>query len=304
MVSAKLAEEACTYSASVPAHSEIQRTDRHTESEAFQHGKKADSSFLYPVLFGVVQLDSRFQTRPSRLVLPSLRLLMKGRPAPIRASSEIGVNTQFRRRQITLGLPHTLKSSFMAANSLRLNLKYKLPDPIKGVLKGWIGSCQNAAVVSVLVASIVAQLMSPMGIIQDPDTDNGTINPAALKALTVFAYSVLLLTCGATLSALLLIDEFGELPYRAAKQSSPPTADDPSIGTSLSTHLQDSGLHPDWRWIRAHFKIILLLVTVFSIAPLVLLVLPPPRHFITTLVSRVLLRLARPSDDDQTRPVP
>ncbi|KAA1476406.1 hypothetical protein DENSPDRAFT_510161 [Dentipellis sp. KUC8613] len=138
----------------------------------------------------------------------------------------------------------------MTANSGEVDLDYKLPESIKGALEGWIGSCQNAAVASVLVASIVAQLMSPVGIIQDPDASKGSINPAALKALTVFSYTALLLSCGATLGALLLIDEFGQLPYRAAQQDNALRGG--KIASSLYTFLDGFGLRSDCRLIRAY----------------------------------------------------
>ncbi|TFY70608.1 hypothetical protein EVG20_g2405 [Dentipellis fragilis] len=182
-----------------------------------------------------------------------------------------------------------------------LDLNYQLPALIKGLQEGWIASCENAAVVSVLVASIVAQLMSTMGLTGGPDDENGISNHATVKALTVFAYSALLFSCSATISALLLIDEFGELPYRAATRRGIAPEKDEKILASLPDLLDRSGLRSHWSWVRRHWlfslnagigcmivqiivyvwsteghsvKIVLLLVTVFSILPLLFVIVP------------------------------
>ncbi|KAA1476412.1 hypothetical protein DENSPDRAFT_843367 [Dentipellis sp. KUC8613] len=183
---------------------------------------------------------------------------------------------------------------------LFVRLDYDLPPLLKAIQQDWITSCQNAAVVSALVASIVAQLISTMNLAGG--SDSGISNPAALKALTIFAWSALLLSCSATISALLLIDGFGELPWRAARETNAPKTSETS-GATISQLLENAGMRSGWKLIRLHWlislvasiccmivqiilyvwltvglavKIVLLLVTVFSVLPLLYLI--PPRR--------------------------
>ncbi len=84
-------------------------------------------------------------------------------------------------------------------------------------------------------------------------SDSGISNPAALKALTIFAWSALLLSCSATISALLLIDVFGELPLRAARETNAPRVDE-MVGATVSQLLEQSGMRSNWTLIRLHCK--------------------------------------------------
>ncbi|TFY70605.1 hypothetical protein EVG20_g2401 [Dentipellis fragilis] len=177
-----------------------------------------------------------------------------------------------------------------------------LPPVIESIRTDWITSCQSAAVVSALFASIAAQLLSTMGL--TGDSSSGVTNAAALKALMVFAYSSLLLSCSATISSLILIDEFGELPMHAARTKDAPRRED-TVGASTSELLEMFGARPKWKWVMYHWlvclvagiccmvmqiilyvwlteglavKIVLLLVTVFTVLPLLFLIPARRRH--------------------------
>ncbi|TFY70597.1 hypothetical protein EVG20_g2403 [Dentipellis fragilis] len=198
------------------------------------------------------------------------------------------------------------QANSLVMQRLFVNLDYDLPPLLKAVQQDWITSCQNAAVVSALVAAVVAQLISTMNLAGG--SDSGISNPAALKALTIFAWSALLLSCSATISALLLIDVFGELPLRAARETNAPRVDE-RVGATVSQLLEQSGMRSNWTLIRLHWlvslvasigcmmvqiilyvwltvglavKIVLLLVTIFSVLPLLFLIPPRRQHFVSS----------------------
>ncbi|KDR74428.1 hypothetical protein GALMADRAFT_584421 [Galerina marginata CBS 339.88] len=116
-------------------------------------------------------------------------------------------------------------------------LQLSLPDPnypnapsiefpvrLESIRQGHITTAQANAVVAALFAGIQAQLLSGI-----PDnTDTPLVN-----ALILFSYAGLLLSIGASLSAMGLLDFLGEIPERS-RQSEPQS--NIAIPTSTTSH--------------------------------------------------------------------
>ena len=92
-----------------------------------------------------------------------------------------------------------------------------------------------------------AQLLSFM---KDSEHYVYTSDHAATKALLIFSYCALFFSCSATLSALMLTDEFGELPLRASQKEG--LLKDGTYFASTSDLLELYGARPSWKWVMWH----------------------------------------------------
>jgi hypothetical protein len=73
---------------------------------------------------------------------------------------------------------------------------------------------------------------------------------AARQALLAFSYSALFFNCSATISSLVLTDEFGELPVRASRKSDP--IKQGLFDSSSASLLEVYGARRSWRWVMWH----------------------------------------------------
>ncbi|KAG8723765.1 hypothetical protein FRC09_001851 [Ceratobasidium sp. 395] len=98
----------------------------------------------------------------------------------------------------------------------------QLPPVVKSVQAGSQASFTSSATVTALFAAVEAQLLTFVQGMTDPG-DNGT--PPRLNqdskgyhALLILTYASFFFSISATVSSLILTDEFGELDYRAAEE--------------------------------------------------------------------------------------
>lgn len=73
---------------------------------------------------------------------------------------------------------------------------------------------------------------------------------AARQALLAFSYSALFFNCSATITSLVLTDEFGELPVRASRKSDP--IKQGLFDSSSASLLEVYGARRSWRWVMWH----------------------------------------------------
>ncbi|PPQ86186.1 hypothetical protein CVT25_006929 [Psilocybe cyanescens] len=91
----------------------------------------------------------------------------------------------------------------------------QLPETVKAVRDGWQWTCQSGAVVSGLLAAVAAQLL----VFFKPDSSfdpNINTQGGAKGFLLGACYAALFLNISATISSFILIDNLGEIGFRAS----------------------------------------------------------------------------------------
>ncbi|KAI0067850.1 hypothetical protein BV25DRAFT_875925 [Artomyces pyxidatus] len=134
----------------------------------------------------------------------------------------------------------------------RTNVAYELPPTVKSLNDGWLATCQSAAIVSGLFAIVEAQLLT---FVKLPSSYTHPPSFAAMQALLVFTYSALFFSLSATISSLILTDEFGELPVRASRKSNP--VKQGTFDSSAASLLEVYGARKSWRWLMWHWVLTL-----------------------------------------------
>ncbi|KAJ3504331.1 hypothetical protein NLJ89_g7988 [Agrocybe chaxingu] len=91
---------------------------------------------------------------------------------------------------------------------------YELPKTVISVRDGWQWTSQSGAVVSGLLAAVAAQLL---GFFKDDEN----LSPSGGAGFVIAScYAALFLNIAATIGSFVLIDNLGEVGYRAAKRDS------------------------------------------------------------------------------------
>ncbi|KAI0048488.1 hypothetical protein FA95DRAFT_1490826, partial [Auriscalpium vulgare] len=143
----------------------------------------------------------------------------------------------------------------------------ELPATVKSLNEGWLATFQTAATISGLLAVVQAQLIS---FVKNPANYDSTPNHASMQALLALTYCDLFLCLSATVSALILTDEFGELPVRASRVSDPIKVG--TFDSSAASLLEVYGARKSWRWVMFHWLATLLLAVLCMIAQVALYV--------------------------------
>ncbi|KAI0291656.1 hypothetical protein B0F90DRAFT_341033 [Multifurca ochricompacta] len=130
----------------------------------------------------------------------------------------------------------------------RTDVAYELPSTIKSLNDGWLSTFQTTAAASGLFAVVEVVLLN---FIKDPVHYTHPHTRAARQALLVFSYCGLLFSCSATISSLVLTDEFGELPVRASRKSDP--IKQGLFDSSSASLLEVYGARRSWRWLMWHW---------------------------------------------------
>ncbi|KAH8822121.1 hypothetical protein DL96DRAFT_1620263 [Flagelloscypha sp. PMI_526] len=99
---------------------------------------------------------------------------------------------------------------------------YELPPLVDKCCAAWIRTLQTSAVVSALLAVVQGQLM---GVFKQ---NLGPSESKIREALLILNYIALICSIGATMTSLLLSDEFSEIPMRSARAAALAT-DNPDV---------------------------------------------------------------------------
>ncbi|KAI0249016.1 hypothetical protein BJV78DRAFT_1094989, partial [Lactifluus subvellereus] len=124
----------------------------------------------------------------------------------------------------------------------------ELPSTVKSLNDGWLSTCQTAATASGLFAVVEAVLLT---FIKDPVHYTHPHTRAARQALLAFSYSALFFSSSATISSLVLTDEFGEIPVRASRKADP--IKQGLFDSSSASLLEVYGARRSWRWVMWHW---------------------------------------------------
>jgi len=167
-------------------------------------------------------------------------------------------------------------------------LKYELPETVRSVREGWQWTCQSGAVVSGLLAAVAAQLL---GFFKPDANYDGNIHLAggAKGFLLATCYAALFLNISATISSFILIDNLGEIGFRASCQHDLESLTNLStITTTQDGLLMKFGASPEWKFMLYHW-----LVTFYSgIISLIVAVLTyvmMQESFVTKIVMGLLV---------------
>ncbi|KAH8833355.1 hypothetical protein DL96DRAFT_1585821 [Flagelloscypha sp. PMI_526] len=95
----------------------------------------------------------------------------------------------------------------------QVKTSYELPPLVEKFCSGWVSTLQSAATVAALLASVEAQLLGFFK--QNLNTAN--VDQNIHKAILTLTYVALIFSIGATMTSLLLTDEFSEIPMRSAR---------------------------------------------------------------------------------------
>ncbi|THH18654.1 hypothetical protein EW146_g2379 [Bondarzewia mesenterica] len=149
--------------------------------------------------------------------------------------------------------------------NLLTDITYDLPPALQSLQKCWLSTLQSAATVSSIFAAVEAQLLVLVkSATTSPSPDSQPqIDPSRpmVKALLIFTYIPLLLSLSVSISSLVLTDEIGGLPFRAARKNNLPLTG--KIEESSFDLLKRYGVRKSWGWVMWHWFLSLLL-TFFS----------------------------------------
>uniref|UniRef100_A0A8H7XSG0 Uncharacterized protein n=1 Tax=Psilocybe cubensis TaxID=181762 RepID=A0A8H7XSG0_PSICU len=161
----------------------------------------------------------------------------------------------------TIQTPEPTVSCWKGCNVFKSNpaskLKYELPETVKAAREGWQWTCQSGAVVSGLLAAAAAQLLV---FFKTDSTFNPDINTSGgWKGFILgMCYMALFLNISATISSFILIDNLGEIGFRASCNSD--NLEGFGLGTGKLVTNQDNllikfGASPAWRMMLYHWLI-------------------------------------------------
>ncbi|KAI9440278.1 hypothetical protein F5148DRAFT_1258734 [Russula earlei] len=129
----------------------------------------------------------------------------------------------------------------------RTNIAYELPSTVKALNDGWLATYQISTVVAALFMIVEVQLLS---FVKDKSNYDNHLNKSAKHALLIFTYSALFFCLSATVSGLILTDEFGELPVRASRRKDP--IQQGIFDSGALDLLQTYGAKRSWIWVMWH----------------------------------------------------
>ncbi|KZV65746.1 hypothetical protein PENSPDRAFT_113862 [Peniophora sp. CONT] len=143
----------------------------------------------------------------------------------------------------------------------QVDVEYDLPPAIKSLREGWLFTLQGSAVTSSVTAAVEAQLL-----VFYSDVSNfahrGSTTQNAVKILT---YIALICSISATMTALLLTDEFGEISTRAARNRDRRTEGGKTAGTDWGI-LRMYQIREHANWIVYHWMLSLATACLCTIA--------------------------------------
>ncbi|KAH9961822.1 hypothetical protein BC827DRAFT_261802 [Russula dissimulans] len=142
----------------------------------------------------------------------------------------------------------------------------ELPSTIKALNDGWLATYQISTVVAALFLVVEVQLLS--FIKDDSNYESRDLNKSAKHALLIFTYSALFFCLSATISGLILTDEFGELPVRASRRKDP--IQQGTFDSGALDLLQNYGAKRSWIWVMWHWLFSLIAAAISLISQVLL----------------------------------
>jgi uncharacterized membrane protein YagU involved in acid resistance len=147
----------------------------------------------------------------------------------------------------------------------RTNIAYELPSTVKALNDGWLTTYQISTIVTALFVIVEVHLLS---FVKDESNYSRDTNKSARHALLIFTYSALFFCLSATVSGLILTDEFGELPVRASRKKDP--IQEGVFDSGALDLLRSYGAKRSWIWVMWHWLFSLIAGTISLITQLLL----------------------------------
>ncbi|KAI0271228.1 hypothetical protein BGY98DRAFT_1100289 [Russula aff. rugulosa BPL654] len=149
----------------------------------------------------------------------------------------------------------------------RTNIAYELPSTVKALNDGWLTTYQISTIVAALFVIVEVNLLS---FIKDESNYSRHTNKSARHALLVFTYSALFFCLSATVSGLILTDEFGELPVRASRKKD--LIQEGVFDSGALDLLRTYGAKRSWIWVMWHWLFSLIAGTISLITQVLLFI--------------------------------
>jgi len=131
----------------------------------------------------------------------------------------------------------------------RTNIAYELPSTVKALNDGWLATYQISTVVAALFVIVEVHLLSFVK--DESNYSSRHIDKSARHALLIFTYTALFFCLSATISGLILTDEFGELPVRASRKKDP--IQEGVFDSGALDLLRTYGAKRSWIWVMWHW---------------------------------------------------
>ncbi|PPQ93956.1 hypothetical protein CVT25_014867 [Psilocybe cyanescens] len=129
----------------------------------------------------------------------------------------------------------------------------ELPGTVLSLRDGWEWTCQSGAVVSGLLAAVAGQFL---GFVRS-STITPDVSYEARCFLLTMCYAALLFNISATIGSFILMDNLGEMGFRAScKASELDEVTDMGLGTFMTSQdglLIKFGASPEWNWMLYHW---------------------------------------------------
>jgi len=168
-------------------------------------------------------------------------------------------------------------------------LNYALPTTVEATRSGWLSTFQSAATVSGLLAAVTAQLLVFFRTNDAFGANGDQKDHPKREAVLTLTYVALILSIGATLSSLILTDEFSDIPIRAARSPYGPesskTEGDPIFLGKDWEILRTFGLRKSARFVVGHWLLSLLLSSVCTTGSIVVYVISQEQRRTMTIIS-------------------
>ncbi|KAF8957478.1 hypothetical protein BDZ97DRAFT_1846393 [Flammula alnicola] len=138
-------------------------------------------------------------------------------------------------------------------------LDYRLPPTVESIQQGWLNTCQGSArIVSALylvinISRVCSRSWQPCcwASWNSDNLDAGRHNSrGGLLALEITGYASVFLNISACISSFILADRLGDVPYRAARDSSVPLGGQAAM--EQQSILRKYGIGALWQWIVWH----------------------------------------------------
>ncbi|KAF8469886.1 hypothetical protein DFH94DRAFT_697213 [Russula ochroleuca] len=149
----------------------------------------------------------------------------------------------------------------------RTNIAYELPSTVKALNDGWLATYQISTVVAALFVVVEVHLLT---FVKDASNYPKEADKSARHALLIFTYSALFFCLGATISGLILTDQFGELPVRASRKKDP--IQQGVFDSGALDLLRTYGAKRSWIWVMWHWLFSLVAGTISLITQVLLYV--------------------------------
>jgi len=202
--------------------------------------------------------------------------------------------------------PSTKLTSQQLIMYRRTNIAYELPSTVKALNDGWLATYQISTVVAALFAGVEVHLLT---LIKDETHYRKGVDNAAKHALLIFTYSAFFFSISATISGLILTDEFRGLPVRASRKKDP--IQQGVFDSGALDLLQTYGAKRSWIWVMWHWLFSLVVGTISLVTQVLLYIWLAESNsvritltFVTIFAVLPLLHLVpRPQDSNKSQGV-